>query len=409
MDAATGAAPSGNRYLAGFMTLGLLAGIANGTAKILLPLYAASLHASRAQIGFVGGLQFLGLLLLSLPIGSMLGRVGSRRMFRIGAVGGAIVYAVLFPLAESPWQLIACVALFGMFNPMRMVTTQTEFLRLVHTVDPRRAGWNRAAHSAGMFFLGPMLGAAVLTWLGFVAAFQLSAVALLVCVLIGDRILASLPAQPFTPSRTFREHVRGFVRMLSEERELRKNLAIELAGQMAMTYFSVFVVLIATQKLNLGAQAAAGLVTLEGACFVLTLFSLGALVQRLAEQHRYRLSFATIALSQACFMSASAAWMLTAGAVLLGVGLGFLHLTLIGRFAALARDLGRGQVGGLFTMTGPLGGILGASAGGLAAQHFGLLAGFHVLFALFASLLLLACLRPWRRAGTAATSITDIS
>lgn len=375
------------------MTLGLLAGIANGTAKVLLPLYAASLSATRAQIGLVGGLQFLGLLLLSLPIGSMLERVGSRRMFAIGAIGGATVYALLFPLVGTPWQLIGCVILFGIFNPMRMVTTQTEFLHLLHTVDPRRAGWNRAAHSSGMFFLGPMLGATVLTTLGFAAAFQLSAIALLVAVLIGDRILASLPIHASTQTYSLREYVRSFVELVRTHRTLRTNLLIEFVGQVALTYFSVFIVLLTIQKFQLGAHAAAALVTLEGGCFVVALVALGTLVQRLSEPRRFALAFALLALSQAFLMSASAYWMLAAGALLLGLGLATQHLATVGRFAILARDLGRGRIGGLSTVAGPCGGVLGAAAGGLLAQHLGLLAGFHVLFVLFLILGVLALRR----------------
>lgn len=386
------------------MTLSLLAGIANGTAKVLLPLYAASLSASRTQIGLVGGLQFLGLLLLSLPIGTLLGKVGSRRMFRVGAVGGAIAYALLFPLASSPWQLIACVIVFGIFNPMRMVTTQTEFLHLIHTVEPRKAGWNRAAHTSGMFFLGPMLGATVLTALGFPAAFQMSAIALLISVLIGDRILASLPTQAAGRSYSFAEHVRSFVDVLKTNGELRKNLFVEFIGQVAMTYFSVFVVLMAIQKFHLGAHAAAALVTFQGACFVFTLVTFGLLAQRIPESGRFALAFALLALSQAFFMTATAYWMLIAGAVLLGLGLAIQHLATVGRFAALAHHLGRGRIGGLFTVSGPCGGIVGAAAGGLIAERLGLTVGFRILFVLFAVLFVLSLLRRGRGGSALATA-----
>jgi MFS family permease len=410
VNAAIETAPSGNRYLAGFMTLSLLAGIANGTAKVLLPLYAASLHASRTQIGIIGGLQFLGLLLLSLPIGTLLGRVGSRTMFRVGAIGGAAVYALLFPLVSLPWQLIACVILFGIFNPMRMVTTQTEFLHLLHTVDSRKAGWNRAAHTSGMFFLGPMLGATVLTALGYAAAFQLSAIALLVAVLIGDRILASLPAQ--TPAQTYslREHARGFVTLLKTHRELRTNLFLEFVGQVTMTYFSVFVVLMAIQKFQLGAHAAAALVTVQGACFVFALVTFGALVERLSQPARFGLAFALMALSQACFMAATGYGMLVAGALLLGIGLALQHLATVGRFAALARELGRGRIGGLSTISGPFGGIVGAVLGGLVAEHLGLAVGFRILFVIFALLFVLTALRRGRgRPRIATASLSEPS
>ncbi|WP_437618725.1 hypothetical protein [Sorangium sp. So ce1151] len=75
------------------------------------------------------------------------------------------------------------------------------------------------------------------------------------------------------------------------------------------------------------------------------------------------------------------------GAVLLGLGLGVQHLTSVNRFAALTAELGRGRVGGLFSLSGPAGSLIGAVAGGSLEQRFGLLSGFRVLAALYAVLM----------------------
>lgn len=374
---------NGNRSLAGFMSMGLLAGIANGTAKVLLPLYAAALHASAAQIGLVGGLQFLGLLLLSIPIGSLLERIDSRALFFVGGVGGAVVYALMFPVIETSGQLLLCVALFGLLNPFRMVTTQTEFLYLLHHLSHRRAGWNRAAHTSGMFFLGPSLGAFVLTVLGFTAAFQISALVLLLAVLIGNRTLSALPGRQLTQGTAVTERFQGFFRVVRERKDLRRSIGIEFVGQMAMTYFNVFIILIGTRAFGMSTQAGAALVTLQGACFVGALFTLGGVLTALTESKRYALSFAVLIVAEICLMVPLSPWMLAAGAVLLGIGLGIQHLTSVTRFAALTHELGRGQVGGIFTISGPAGGLVGSVCGGVLAQRFGLLAGFRVLFALY--------------------------
>jgi MFS family permease len=92
-----------------------------------------------------------------------------------------------------------------------------------------------------------------------------------------------------------------------------------------------------------------------------------------------------------------AAGSLWLGALLLGVGLGIQHVTSVNRFAALTQELGRGRVGGMFSLAGPSGGLTGAILGGLLAQRFGMLAGFRVLILVYvAQLAWLA----WRRWGT---------
>jgi MFS family permease len=154
---------SHQRYLLGFMLLGVLAGTSNGVAKVVLPLYAASLHAAPWQIGLVGGLQFSGMLLLSMPVGGLIDRHGSRPLFRFGGLAGAALFLLGFTQMQQPTQLIVGVICFGLLNPFRMVATQTEFLHLLPRIGPRKAGWQRASHSLGMFFIGPMLGAQLLT------------------------------------------------------------------------------------------------------------------------------------------------------------------------------------------------------------------------------------------------------
>lgn len=365
--------------LAGFMSIGILAGISNGIAKVALPLYALSLHAVPWQIGLVGGLQFVGMILLAVPIGALIDRVGSRALFRVGGLGGALLYLLAYPFFSSPWQLMAGVIAFGLINPFRMVPTQTEFLCLLPKLGPGKAGWHRGAHSLGMFFLGPAAGAALIAWIGFADTFRLVAAGLLVTLLIGNRVLSV--AEPGRGERALSllSRLREHFRIFASHANLRQSTQIELFGQAGIAYFNVFIVLVAIKQFGLSAQTAAGLISLQGATFVLTLFVGGSLLNSLSDANRYRLAFALI-FSADLFLglpvSVASLWV---GAALLGVGVGIQHLTSVGRFALLARELGSGRVGGLFSFAGPVGGLLGSVAGGFLGQHFGLLVGFRVM------------------------------
>jgi MFS family permease len=388
-------------FLTGFMLLGILAGTSNGIAKVVFPLYAAAMHASPWQIGLVGGLQFAGMLLLSLPLGALIDRHGSRPLFRFGCVGGIVLFLAGFSFASTPWQLIACVVLFGFVNPFRMVTTQTEFLHLLPRIGPARAGWQRASHSAGMFFLGPMLGAALLGLAGYADTFRVVAAGLFITLLIGERVMSTAPSGQGLDATPLVARVADQLRLIGSRAELRRTMVVEFVGQVAMSYFTVFVILVAIRRFGMPTQQAAGLVTLQGAVFVLTLLAGGAIVMGWRERTRYRAAFAILLCAELLLANPLHQASLWAGALLLGLGLGIQQLTCVAQFARLAQELGRGRTGGMFSLAGPSGALVGAVAGGLLNQQFGMLAGFHVLAALF----LVQLGRTWLRAPAATVPV----
>lgn len=372
-----------------FMLIGMFAGISNGIAKIILPLYAAHLGATATQIGLVGGLQFAGTLVLSLPIGALIGRFGSRALFRFGGLTCAAVFLCALSLASSPWQLVAGVALLGVLNPFRMVTTQAEFLNFMQNADLRRAGWQRAAHSAGMFFLGPMLGGLMLTVFGFADTLRLVAAGLLLTVLMGDRIMSVAPGEGAATPISFGRRLLDQFQIVRTKPELRQTMAIEFFGQSAMAYFTVFVIILGIREFGLNAQVSATLVSMQGGVFVLTLLFAGGLLSRLGEGQRYLIAFALILAAQSVLTGHYHQTLLWVAALLFGIGLGVQHITSVTRFALLTREFGHGRMAGLFSLAGPAGGVTGAVLGGVLSDYLGLYAGFRVLVVLYIALLLL--------------------
>ncbi|HSW07472.1 MFS transporter [Aquabacterium sp.] len=379
--------------LAGFMTLNVLVGSSHGISRVALPLFAASLHAQSWQIGLVGGLQFGGLLLLSMPTGALIDRHGSLLLFRIGVLAAALIFAFGLTAASAPWQLILCVTGLALVIPLRLVTTNTEFLHLLPSLHPAKAGWNRAANTLGMYFIGPSLGALLIAALGYPSTFVMLAVAYLGMFVIGSRVLAKAPPGRGSEATPLVQRVRRQMQTVIARPMLRRTMLIDMIGQMALAYFSVFIVLLAMRHFGLGLQVAAGLVTLQGALFVATLFIGGALTVRWHDDRRYLVAI-TLLLGQALLLAfaRSPAW-LWGGAALLGVGLGLQQLSSVTRYGQLMKELGRGHGGGLSSMAGPAGGLSGSVLGGLLSQQWGLPAGFRVLVGLY---LLLGWLQ-WRQ------------
>jgi len=388
------------------MFLGVLVGTTNGISKVSLPLYAAALHASPWQIGLVGGLQFAGMLLLSLPLGALIDRHGSRPLFRFGAVASTALYLLGLTQVAQPSHLIACVALLGLCNPFRMVPTQTEFLHILPRLGPGKAGWNRAAHTLGMFFIGPSLGAALLGWFGFQQTFVMVAAGMVVSLTVGNHVLRDAAPGRKDQAAPLKERIAGQLRIVLERAQLRRTMGIEFCGQMAMSYFTVFIVLVGIRQFGMATQEAAGLLTLQGAVFVATLFGGGILLARWREEARYGLAFSLLFAHEALLFAPQHKAQLWLSAGFLGLGLGTQHLTSVTRFGALMGELGRGRVGGLFSLAGPSGGLTGAVLGGLLGQHFGLLAGFRLLTVLYA-LQLLSYLRDSRQPLRADSACAD--
>jgi len=376
------ASPSSTRrlpYLPALLSLGLMVGTINGLSRVAMPLFAASRGAQAWQLGIVGGLGYMGVLLMALPMGAWIDRHGSRTMFLRGALVAALFY-LLLPLLQGPWAVIAGAGLLAFALPFRTVPIQTEFLAMLPTLGPAKAGWNRAAFMLGLSFIGPAVSAAVLSSLGFTPLFLMVSATLLLAFVVGRRVLvrrSGVAGQPGDAPLHVR--VAGQIALLRGDAEVRRTMLIDCIAQMSVAYFVVFAIQMAIHRFGMTLQAAAGLITLQGALYVATLFGGGLLVPRWRDDLRYLLAFVLLLVQSLLYGFSAAPAGLWLGAALMGVGVGLQGVTSTTRFGELMRRLGRGRIGGLTSLAPTTGGIVGAVAGGVISQHFGYEAGFLLL------------------------------
>ena len=99
-------------------------------------------------------------------------------------------------------------------------------------------------------------------------------------------------------------------------------MGIDFLAQMTVAYFVVFGLILAVRRFGMPLQAAAGLVTLQGALYVFTLFAGGALVLRWKEDLRYLLAFVLLFAQALLCGLGTGPWALWTGAALSGIGLG---------------------------------------------------------------------------------------
>ncbi|MET0389112.1 MAG: MFS transporter [Polyangiales bacterium] len=384
-----------HRFLISFAFLSTLMGTSVGMAKVATSLFALELHANDVVLGAIAASQTVGSLLISLPIGALVDRVGPARPFIVGSVAAGLLY-VLVPFAPTALVLLVANSAISFFMPMRFVSLNTLFMHEIVQIGVEKAGWYRGTHMVGMMLLGPVVSVATTRALGFHGTYWLIAglfaLTVLVCPIVFARYgRGQRPAAESGTAASRRPSVRelaGQFRTLSEDPELRKTALVEFAAQSLNAFFSFFIVIIVVSDLALGEAFATRLLGVEGGAFMLALFCFGGFVSRVGEERVYGLSFAVVATALTVLGLGRGQWLLTLGSAVLGLGLGSLQIVNLTRFAFIGGRLGRGKVSGLTPFVGTTGSLLGSLLGGVIGHTLGLQYVFLVYAVAFVGLLL---------------------
>lgn len=372
-----------HRFLISFSVLSTVMGTSVGIAKVTTSLYALELHADELVLGRIAGAQSVGALVVSLPVGLLVDRIGPARPFLIGTLSAGALYCLL-PAVPSPWWLLACTAAISLFMPMRFVSLNSLFMRELVKIGVSKAGFYRATHMIGMMLLGPALGVTATKVFGFAGSYFWIAGLFALTIALSPIVLARHGEA--APARS-EEPLRAQLGALGSDTELRELALIELSAQSINAFFSFFVVIIAVREFALGETFASQLLALQGGGFMLALFCLGGLASRLGDDRTYAVSFGVVTVALVVLgLSTTALW-LGAGSVLLGAGLGSLQIINLTRFAFIGGRLGRGKVSGLTPLLGTTGSLLGSFLGGAMGRAFGLQYVFLVYAAAFVALL----------------------
>src|SRR5438128_4693744 len=105
MTAMTGERPPGLRNPTAIYATGLLGMGYTDLYIFLIPLYALSLGMSAGEVGLLAGARHLLPVFLSIHVGALMDRFGTRRV-SLFFVWAAIVLAPVFPLVPTFWPLM---------------------------------------------------------------------------------------------------------------------------------------------------------------------------------------------------------------------------------------------------------------------------------------------------------------
>lgn len=359
------------KFMGSFVLLTIIAGLGVGIARILISLYAVQLEATELQLGLIAAAQSVGILFMALPIGVLVQRLGSLKVFSLGSVIGAALYA-LTPLQESAWYLLIVTALVSFVLPMRFVSINTVFLSNLKRLGPAKAGWFRGSHMMGFFLIAPALTVLLIQHFGYGGSFYCVAFLFLATLIFAPFCFQQIhQTAANAPSFQWRDVVAPLA-LLKTHTALRMVCALEFLSSVANNYFGFFIVVIAIQSFSLSESVAVMLLTTQGIVFVGSLFTLGGLAELIGYAKFYWIGLSLI--SSALFILAFTPvtfWMWPAS-LMLGLGLGMLHIANFMSFAKVGEQTAMAKISPILALVGPAGGLFGGFLGAAFGASLGL-------------------------------------
>ena len=363
-------APLSLQFTSSFIGLTILAGLAVGVARVVTSLYAVHIQASELQLGLIAAAQSVGLLIMALPVGVLVQRFGSLKIFSLGSLLAALLYS-LQPWLNTAWYLLLITALVSFVLPMRFVSIHTVFLSHLRALGPAKAGWFRGSHMLGFFLIAPSLGAWILERLGYEWAFFAVAVLFVLAIALAPICFKTPQVNQSQGAFAWRE-IFTPLKLLKSQPQLRKICSLEFLSNSANSYFGFFIVVIAIQNFAFDASLAVMLLTVQGLVFVGSLFSLGGLAEIMGYYKFYLMSLLLISLGLLTLSLTQTAFWLWPASLSLGLGLGMLHIANFMSFAKVGEQTSMHQISPLLALVGPAGGLLGGLAGAALGHSIGL-------------------------------------
>ena len=340
-------------------------------ARVLLTLYALTLGASPAAVGLLGGMFYLFPLLLSLPIGALADRFGSRGLLMIGSLCGMCALVLPYFVREMAAFYVAA-ALTGMALAFFHVTLQNLMGILSRPNEHARNFSNFSLVGASTNFVGPLVAGFSIDYAGhaiaclYIAALSLTAILMLV---VWGRLLPggnrSIVGGTGTALRTL------------GDREVRRMLFTSGMSQLGTDLFQ-FYMPIYGYGIGLSASVIGTLLAaFAGASFVVRLF-LAWMVRRFPAEKLLACSFYLGAIGFMLVPFFRDTLMLAAIAFVFGLGMGIgTPLTVILMFSRSA-DGRSGQTLGLRLTANNFVRVVGPMVFGAVGSAFGLPAVFWI-------------------------------
>ncbi len=327
-----------------------------GLVLPVLPLYARSFEVSYGLIGLVLAAEGIGTLMIDVPAGVLLRKLGQKKVMVLGIV--CTVLGVLgLVWSRTLVELIACRLVSGMGLALWDISRYAYLAEVVHRGLRGRAiaVWGGIAR-IGKFF-GPVLGGVVAAAYGLRAPFLIYAVlAVLMLAAVAFWVRGSSPGK----EPRAKEGGSGLRAILkSHRRQLATAGSGQIFAQMIRAAFPIVVPLYAVDAIGLQVRDVGLIMSISAALDMCMFYPAGLLMDRLGRKYASVPCFLIQAVGMALIPLSDSFAGLLGATTLIGLGNGIGSGTMMTLGADLAPAHARGEFLGLWRFVGD---------GGLAAS-----------------------------------------
>ncbi len=348
------------RFMANFLLLALVSGLTVGLGKVVTTIFAIDLGATAFQVGVIGSMESIGMVLVTVPAGFIIARYGARGIYFASSLGPLLVNLAM-PFAAGWAALAGGRWLIGLCIPFRMVAMNSAFLERLRGQGEARGGWYRGALTAGMAILGPASAGILITEAGVAAAF------FIVAALFGVMAVFSLSFLPARqPAAEGNASFFAEIGALLGNRAVAESSFVEFLSSATGSLFSTFILLLAVALPPLTKEDGITVLLVQGVSTVALLFLSGTLVARLGRGAAYALALALASAALALLGFAQGFPALAVGAVLLSAASTVVHLINVRMLAGIPGA--KSKAAGLYNLASMTGSSAGALGGGLLTK-----------------------------------------
>lgn len=373
------------------MLLSVVSGLAIGMGRIVTTFYVIGLGAGAAEIGAIGAAEALGKMAVTLPAGFLIHRFGARRVYSTATIG-SMLFTALTPLSKI-WLGVALMrTLVGFCVPFRVVAMNSAFLQRLREMGASRAGWYRASQSVGLTLLAPTAAALLLAATNYFVAYLFVSLCFAFMIAFSTTFLPSDTAVSQADEQT---SVVRELKALLAHKTVAESCFIEFVSHIVNALFTTFIIVLAVNELHLPAVQATTLISVQGVTAVGALVLLGPALGTMQPKHALALAIGAGVASLVLLGRSTQFVGLALAATLLSLASALVHLINMNQLSRL--HVSMSKIASLYNLSGMLGALVGATAGGILAEAIGLRSMFVAWVPILAfTVLVCAAVRRWR-------------
>ena len=337
----------------------VLSSIGTGAVLPVLALTARDLGASVGTAAIIVSLLGLGMLVGDLPAGALAARFGERRALLAASVAEAVGMTAA-GLAPSVMTLAAAVLALGLAGSVFGLARHAYLTDAVApSLRARALSTLGGVHRVGIF-VGPFVGALVLSWWGSIGPYAVGAVAALAAgglVAVTKDLAVRDAAHRADRASTVRSREGSLTvfRVLRDHRRVLTTLGFGVIAVAATRAARNAIVPLWAEAIGLDATSTSIVFGLSGAADMLLFYPAGWAMDRFGRVHVAVPSMLVLGLGMVLVPFASTFWALVVVATVLGIGNGIGSGILMTLGADASPEVGRAQFLGGWRLMGDIG------------------------------------------------------